>query len=549
MPAKVNLFASEVLMLSVTLLKLEELEYIFAYGGEGRREIAESLKQAGIHNISSVNRNSVVHEWPEGEEDDEDEEESGTEEVSTIEWLCHLAEEHLERGEVQEAEEQYQEALEIMEELYEEDSDTADILCKLAELYENTGRYAEAEAHYQKALKIYEGEIGEEQPDLALLHCQLAGVYENTEKHAEAEKYYKKAIEIFEEQDPDDYFRAIPLAQLGKLYHKREKYEKAEKAYKKAIALLEPVWETEEQKIILFGLYYDLTNLSEERGSQAEADAYFEQALKIARKVALPQELEEYRTLFEDSTRPIIEIEAQKGKTKAWESKFGGSPYLPSGYEYPRDSEGNPMKLLAQINFEELPDIGLFPAQGMLQFYISASRKSLYGLDFSHPARQDDYRIIYIPEVKQDEALQNTSDRVGEIPEDDHFPIPYECALNFTEARQCVASTDFQFKKIFGTDAYDLAYKAFEDEEEITEFYERLALAGHRMGGYAYFTQQDPRTTRNSFKDYEVLLLQIDTDNENEIEWGDSGVANFFIKLEDLKNLDFSKALYHWDCF
>lgn len=542
-PSKVELFASEVLMLSVTLLKLDELEYIVENGGEGRREIVERLKQAGINSISSMNRKSVVQEEFEGRE-----EEPGTEEVSTIEWLCNLADEHMERGEFEEAEEQYQEALEIMGELWEEDSDTADILCKLAELYENTERYAEAEVHYQRALKIYEEEVGEEHPDTAVLYSQLAGVYENAERYEEAEKYYKKAIEIFEGLDPDDSFTAIPLSQLAKLYHIQEKYEEAEKAYKKAIELLEPAWETEEQKVILSGLFFDLSRLYEQLGSKEEADAYYEQALEIARKTALPQELEEYRSLFEDSTRPIIEIKAQKGKTKAWESKFGGNPYLPQGYEYPRDSEGNPMKLLAQINFEELPDIGLFPAQGMLQVYISVSRKSLYGLDFSHPTRQDDYRIVYIPEVKQDKALQNM-DCVGEIPEDDQFPIPSECALSFVEARQCVASTDFQFKKIFGRDAYDLAYEAFEDEEAINEFYERFAPAGHRMGGYAYFTQQDPRTTRNSFKDYEVLLLQIDTDNENEIEWGDSGVANFFIKLEDLKKLDFSKVLYHWDCF
>jgi len=30
--------------------------------------------------------------------------------------------------------------------------------------------------------------------------------------------------------------------------------------------------------------------------------------------------------------------------------------------------------------------------------------------------------------------------------------------------------------------------------------------------------------------------------------WGDCGVGNFFINIEDLKNLDFSDVLYNWDC-
>lgn len=42
----------------------------------------------------------------------------------------------------------------------------------------------------------------------------------------------------------------------------------------------------------------------------------------------------------------------------------------------------------------------------------------------------------------------------------------------------------------------------------------------------------------------------MDTDDVNgmDIMWGDCGVANFFIHPDDLKNKDFSKVLYNWDC-
>ena len=30
--------------------------------------------------------------------------------------------------------------------------------------------------------------------------------------------------------------------------------------------------------------------------------------------------------------------------------------------------------------------------------------------------------------------------------------------------------------------------------------------------------------------------------------WGDSGVANFFINKEDMKNKKFDNILYNWDC-
>jgi uncharacterized protein YwqG len=44
-----------------------------------------------------------------------------------------------------------------------------------------------------------------------------------------------------------------------------------------------------------------------------------------------------------------------------------------------------------------------------------------------------------------------------------------------------------------------------------------------------------------------VLLLQLDSDEE--MMWGDSGIANFFIDPDDLRRGDFSRVAYHWDCY
>ena len=45
----------------------------------------------------------------------------------------------------------------------------------------------------------------------------------------------------------------------------------------------------------------------------------------------------------------------------------------------------------------------------------------------------------------------------------------------------------------------------------------------------------------------EILLFQLDS--QDHILWGDSGVGNFFISKEDLKNKDFSHVRYNWDCY
>lgn len=256
-------------------------------------------------------------------------------------------------------------------------------------------------------------------------------------------------------------------------------------------------------------------------------------------QLELPNGLESYREKFEQSVKPFIKITTRKGATLLWESKFGGNPYLPLGYEYPKDSQGNPLRLLAQINFEEVPDIGSFPSHGILQFYISP-KDDVFGLNFDKPTDQASFRVIYIPEVIKDYAkLMNDFSFVCN--DDEYFPVGAEGGLEFKVEHAPVGTGDFRFEKLLNTSSYNLF-----DDQQADWYEEHYSSAGHKMAGYAYFTQSDPRDT--SYQDYDILLLQMDSDDELNMMWGDSGVANFFIRPEDLKNLDFTKVLYNWDC-
>ena len=88
------------------------------------------------------------------------------------------------------------------------------------------------------------------------------------------------------------------------------------------------------------------------------------------------------------------------------------------------------------------------------------------------------------------------------------------------------------------------------DQDELDETPDWLPEEyGHKIGGYPAFTQEDPRDIPKE-DDHDILLLQIDTDNigEREIMWGDSGVANFFISRENLKQRNFQDVIYTWDC-
>jgi uncharacterized protein YwqG len=50
--------------------------------------------------------------------------------------------------------------------------------------------------------------------------------------------------------------------------------------------------------------------------------------------------------------KPFIKISPEpESELNWWQSKFCGLPYLPKSVEYPLNPDGEPLFLLAQINF------------------------------------------------------------------------------------------------------------------------------------------------------------------------------------------------------
>jgi len=260
--------------------------------------------------------------------------------------------------------------------------------------------------------------------------------------------------------------------------------------------------------------------------------------------VALSPILEHFRTDIEATIKPAIELIPEKNHSLTlWQSKLGGLPYLPKKRHYPHDNQGNPLYLLAQINWHEVPQLTDFPSKGILQFYIAAG--DTYGLDFDNPKQQNGFRIVYFPEVETDET---------QLISDFSF-LPPPTALPFGDI-----SSALQFKKVYlpvDPSAYEFEHSLepkilaqlteAEQEDLLEEYGEKLGAQGHKLGGYPYFTQEDPRSLLADGHDYQ-LLLQIDTDDNLGIMWGDAGVGHFFIKTTDLRKLDFSQVLYNWDC-
>lgn len=62
------------------------------------------------------------------------------------------------------------------------------------------------------------------------------------------------------------------------------------------------------------------------------------------------------------------------------------------------------MKLLAQLNFEEIPKLGYLPEEGILQFFIAAE-DDLMGINFDDMTDQANFKILYHSEIISDNEL------------------------------------------------------------------------------------------------------------------------------------------------
>jgi uncharacterized protein YwqG len=71
----------------------------------------------------------------------------------------------------------------------------------------------------------------------------------------------------------------------------------------------------------------------------------------------------------------------------------------------------------------------------------------------------------------------------------------------------------------------------------------------HRMGGYPNLVQYGDleRTGAPDAADWK-LLLQLDSDRDVGLLWGDAGRLFFMIREKDLKSLSFEKAWMDWQC-
>jgi uncharacterized protein YwqG len=274
-------------------------------------------------------------------------------------------------------------------------------------------------------------------------------------------------------------------------------------------------------------------------------DAQLMEAIEVEPGLMVPRAFSLHWEEINAPKKPYISIKAEQVEKPVFgHSCFGYYPLLPLNFPYPKDSWGKPLYPLAQINFKELPVLAVYPTSGYLQFYISGL-SDLYGMNLDDQQSQVDFRVLYFEE-KNVINHQTDFSFLNFTVEDFSLPTNVPHHLTFQLSDEYPGGEDIHYEAFVSQFLGPIAQRYPSIREDLLfEVSYCLQNNGHKIGGYAYFTQSDPRQFSEVLKEH-ILLFQMDSDQE--IMWGDVGVANFFIGPDDLAKKDFSKVMYNWDC-
>lgn len=241
-------------------------------------------------------------------------------------------------------------------------------------------------------------------------------------------------------------------------------------------------------------------------------------------------------------------------------SKFGGYPDIPNNYKWPIKDE-KPLSFLMQIALEDIKNYTLdikLPTVGMLFFFYDSINQP-WGFD---PEESGSWEIVYIENIdnnveKNNEMLDINGLEIfkeSKLFFEERFGLPsWESVeidrLKFTE-EETNRYLDLQsyFDQINYAEDWNTKIGGYPDQIQGEMQLEcELASNGLYCGDSTGYLSPERYKLEKNISEWK-LLLQIGTDEEQGIMWGDSGNLFFWIKEKDIENLLFDKSWLVLQC-
>ena len=197
------------------------------------------------------------------------------------------------------------------------------------------------------------------------------------------------------------------------------------------------------------------------------------------------------------------------------------------------------MILLIQINLENIK-LENYPQKGILEIFVDK--------ECSWPC---DYKIKY---------YENITEYRNDFLDIDfeNYIIEKPLKINLVKDIEHMPLTDYRFDDVMSGVIEEITGIKLEKYSDIPGFFEKngydmydelykINIFPGNLGGYADFTQTDPRPIENAEEKNECLV-KIDSNLGHGIMIGDSGIIFAFISKEDIESGNFVSAVVDWDC-
>ena len=279
---------------------------------------------------------------------------------------------------------------------------------------------------------------------------------------------------------------------------------------------------------------------------------------------ARSRDLSRVAKLIDDSLMNSIRIRCTAAHDDSFEtcrSKIGGAPDLLHGVDWPLGKDG-PMAFVAQLNMQEVSHLDtakVLPPKGVLHFfYDNVAQRWGFG-----PDDYGGWRVLY--SIGDPRQFKRTDPPPG-LPEESRF---LASSADFSNEWTLPPIGSLQTERMRFTNSETWAYidmlndlsTLYGSDEQINRLIGhpdatqgggmqvecQLASNGLDVGsssGYA-----DPRVPElKKGADDWIMLLQMDSENESGMMWGDMGRIFYWIRKQDLARLDFTKVWLVLQC-
>lgn len=250
-------------------------------------------------------------------------------------------------------------------------------------------------------------------------------------------------------------------------------------------------------------------------------------------------------------------ITAKKSTQKGF-SKIGGVPNLPVELSWPMWND-KPQSFLCQINLSEIPEEQLqhgLPNQGTL-FFFNNQEQETWGFDpkdkgswavLFHPSDAGDHPLSEPPKTLKKEFIYK--EKTISFQTIETYPSYEQDAinkLNFND-RQFDEYDDLRQSVFKNSPAHQMFGFVSPVQGDLMDLECQLASNGIYLGDGKGYSSPEGKKLEAGKNDW-ILLFQLDTDDDAEMMWGDSGMLYYWIRKQDIRDKNFDNCWMILQCY